>query len=397
MFSKRTSWSFSPNRLARLLQEKKAAAEEVLDLTVSNPTRSGIDYPEGEILTCLRDPRNLTYRPTPYGLETARNAVAQYYAARGRAVSPDELILTASTSEAYGFLFKVLMEPGDQVLIPRPSYPLFDYLAVLEAVEPASYSLAYDGSWSIDWRSLEEALRPRSRAILTVHPANPTGSYLKRDELARLRDLCKEHGLALIVDEVFLDYPLNADPDGSGSVVGEKSVLTFVLSGLSKVAALPQMKLSWIWVGGPDAVRREAHRRLEHVSDVFLSVGAPVENALERFLELSRQIQPLIAARLNSNYAFLREATSATSIDVPRVEGGWYGLLRLPALQSSEDWALELLEADNVYVHPGYLFDFANEAYLVVSLLTETSTFRDAVRRVVDRVRKSVESEGRLN
>lgn len=396
MFSKRTSWRFAPNRLTRLLNTKQKANEEVLDLTESNPTRAGFQYPEDEILAGLQDRRSLVYEPTPQGMKAAREAIARYYAESGKTMELEDLLLTAGTSEAYALLFKLLGDPGDQVLIPRPSYPLLDYLVALESLEAVSYPLTYDGAWSLDTAALEEAVGPRSRAVLVVHPGNPTGSYLKQHELSRLVGLCRRHRLALIVDEVFLDYPLAPDPERAGSIVGEQRVLTFVLSGVSKIAGLPQMKLSWIWVGGPEPERREARVRLEHINDVFLSVGAPAQNAAQQFLAIAKPVQALISSRLSSNYDFLREAATDTAIDVPRVEGGWYSVLRLPSLMSSEQWALELLDCDNVSVHPGYLFDFSLEAYLVVSLLTPPSVFRVAIQRLFDRVASTVAETSRL-
>jgi aspartate/methionine/tyrosine aminotransferase len=389
MFSERTNWSFAANRLACRLEERRLAGEEVLDLTESNPTRTGLDYPEAEILGALRDRNALLYEPTPFGLERARNAVAQYYLDRGKKISPDDILLTAGTSEAYSFLFKVLLDPGDRILIPRPSYPLFDYLAALESLDVVSYPLDFDGTWNLDTKALEGAIVDRTRAILAVHPGNPTGSYLKRDEIEALLDHCRRHQLSLVVDEVFFDYILEEDRERVRSLVGEESALTFVLSGLSKVVGLPQMKLSWIWMGGPDPSRLEARKRLEHVSDVFLSVGSPIQHALDSYLKLAEHIQPLISSRLSYNLAFLRDRISDSSIDVPPVGGGWYAVLRLPAIQSSEEWALKLLSYDNVYVHPGYLFDFPMGACLVVSLLTPPENFQEGIQRVLQRVEES--------
>lgn len=391
MFSTRTSWGFNPNPLARLLEDKRKSTEDILDLTESNPTRAGLEYPEEEILAGLRNRSALLYAPSPHGLDRARESVAQYYSERGRTVLPEELLLTASTSEAYSHLFKLLTDPGDRVLIPRPSYPLLDYLAKLESVESASYSLFYDGIWTLDRASLEEALSPNTRAVLVVHPGNPTGSYLKRAERGHLVETCRRHNLALIVDEVFFDYPRDDNADRADSFAGEQESLTFVLNGLSKIAGLPQMKLSWIWTGGPNDLKKEANLRLEHISDVFLSVGAPVQQALQDLLVLSKQIQNTINTRIASNYSFVQKAVEGSPIDLLNVEGGWYAILRLPAICSSEQWALELFRDHNVYVHPGYLFDFSMEACLVLSLLTESSIFLQGIRRLLAHV------EGRLD
>jgi aspartate/methionine/tyrosine aminotransferase len=391
MFSGRLSWSFSANRLTRLLEEKRLAEAEILDLTESNPTRVGLDYPADDILAGLGDPRSLVYEPAAQGLLSAREAVAQYYARRGHSVAPENLTLTASTSEAYGFLFKVLCNPGDRVLVPRPSYPLFDYLARLESVEVDSYALVYDGSWGIDPETIRRTIGPRTRALLLVHPNNPTGSYLKRAELAALTGICMEHGIAFIVDEVFSDYALGEHPDRVPTFVGEKEVLTFVLSGLSKVAALPQMKLAWIWTGGPQGLVAEAQQRLEQVGDAFLSVGAPVQHAAARFLELGSSLRVAIRERLTENTKLLRNGIPrSTPLEVLPTEGGWYAVLRCPEIQSSEEWALSLLSSDDTHVHPGYLFDFLSEAYLVVSLLTAPETFEKGIRRMLSRVGATV-------
>jgi aspartate/methionine/tyrosine aminotransferase len=387
MFSRRLNWDFSSNRLSRLLEEKRAAGAEVLDLTESNPTRAGLDYPADEVLAALTDARSLTYDPQPLGLRSAREAVAAHYHRRGVEVSPEDLMLTASTSEAYSFLFKMLGDPGDRILIPRPSYPLFDYLASIESLAADSYSLVYDGCWSIDLETIRRGLSPRTRAILLVHPNNPTGSFVKKTERDALIALCQERKLALIVDEVFADYALEDDPTRWSSFVGESAVSTFVLSGLSKVAALPQMKLAWIWSGGPQGPLQEARQRLEQLGDLFLSVGAPVQHAAARFLDLAPAMQGAIRARLAENLTRLRSALPSPSpLELLRTEGGWYAVLRCSQVRSSEEWALAFLDSDDTLVHPGYLFDFPNEAYLVVSLLTPFGTFAQGIERVSLRV-----------
>ena len=391
MFSRRLSWSFSSNRLTRLLEEKKRAGAEILDLTESNPTRAEFDYPSDAILASLSDSRSLGYDPAPLGLLTAREAVAGSYQRRGQVVSPEHLTLTASTSEAYSFLFKVLCDPGDRVLLPRPSYPLFDYLASLESVETDPYHLLYDGSWSIDLETIRSQMGPRTRALLLVHPNNPTGSYVKVAELTELATLCSEHDVALIVDEVFADYALHEAADRAATFVGQNDVLTFVLSGLSKVVALPQMKLAWIWTGGPEDQRRDALARLEQVGDVFLSVGAQVQHAAAQLLDLAPSLQKAIRKRLIDNSELLKEAIpNSAALEALPTEGGWYAVLRCPEVQSSEEWALAFLNADDTHVHPGYLFDFPRDAYLVVSLLTPTKIFERGIRRMLSRVEAAV-------
>ena len=391
MFSRRLNWSFSSNRLSRLLEEKRAAGAEVLDLTESNPTRTGFDHPADEILSGLTDSRSLTYEPHPLGLRSARDAVAGYYRRRGQDVSPEELTLTASTSEAYSFLFKILCDPGDRVLIPRPSYPLFDYLASVESLVTESYSLVYDGSWSIDPETIRQRIGPRTRALLLVHPNNPTGSYVKKTERDALITMCREQGLALIVDEVFADYAIEEDSNRLLSFVGEAAVPTFVLSGLSKVSALPQMKLAWIWTGGPQELREEARQRLEQLGDLFLSVGAPVQHAAARFLELAPAMQRVIRARLTENFQLLRSTLAhPAALETLGTEGGWYAVIRCPQLRSSEEWALAFLDSDDTLIHPGYLFDFPNEAYLVVSLLTTPEILAKGIERLSLRVTATV-------
>jgi alanine-synthesizing transaminase len=387
MLSKRLSWSFAPNRLSRLREEMRRGGAPVADLTESNPTRADLAYPEADILRSLSDRASLLYQPTPAGLLSARQAVAGYYARRKLTLSPDRVLLTASTSEAYSFLFKLLCDPGDAVLVPRPSYPLFDYLAALEGVEALPYPLVYDGAWRIAREGLRRALSPRARALLLVNPNNPTGSFLKRDELESLLELCRERRLALIADEVFADYPREEDPERVPSLVEVGDTLTFVLSGLSKIAGLPQLKLAWIVVGGTDSERGEAYEGLEHIADNFLSVGTPAQHAAGALLDLAPTIQSAIRERLAANHKALAARMGGSSpCELLRVEGGWYAVLRLPSVLSSELWALELLSKDAVFVHPGYLFDFPTEAYLVLSLLTPPATFQEGVDRLLRRV-----------
>ncbi len=396
MFSQRTNWCSGVNPLTERLREKRRSRAEIIDLTESNPTQCGLDLPEEEILSAMQDRRSLCYEPTPHGLPLSREQIARYYQRHGKEVGLRDILLTASTSEAYALVFKLLLDPGDQVLIPRPSYPLFDYLLALDDVEAVSYPLTYDGWWNFDPSAMEEKVSARTRAVLLVHPGNPTGAYLKQNELAEIRSIARRHQLALVVDEVFLDYRLTEDPESAGSLAGEQDVLTFVLSGLSKVAGLPQMKLSWICVGGEESVKRRAMDRLEHMNDLFLSVGTPVQHALGRFLELAEHIRAQILSRIVANYEFLREPNSG-GVSVLRVEGGWYAILRLPAVLSSEQWAMRLLSRQNVFTHPGYLFDFAIEGCLVVSLLTPTETFRTGIRRILKGVEKELEAMNRAD
>jgi alanine-synthesizing transaminase len=384
MFSARTRWDLTPNRLARILKAKRTAGEPVIDMTESNPTRAEIPYPSG-LLDPLAHPAALSYEPTPWGLEAAREAVASDFARRGFPLRPDRILLTASTSEAYILLFKLLCDPGDEVLVPRPGYPLFDYLAGLESVRVVSYPLEYDGAWRLDVAALAAAVTARSRAVVTVNPNNPTGSYLKRDEARALRALCAERGLALVSDEVFSDYAVGDDPRRLGSVAEDGSGLAFALGGLSKSCGLPQLKLAWIATSGPEDLRDQALSRLEVVADALLSVGTPVQIAAPSLLARRAELQAPIRARLRENGALLRARLAPSSpARLLEREGGWYAVLRVPATHPEEEQVARLLERSNVLVHPGYFFDFPNEAHLVLSLLPPPPLFTEGLGRILD-------------
>jgi len=358
-----------------------------MDLTESNPTRAGFSYPEDVILSAFQDPRALVYEPTPAGMRAARQTVADYYSARGLIVDPSRIFLTASTSESYGWLFKLLADAGDEVLVPRPSYPLFEFLAQMELVRVIQYPLVYHDGWSIDLGAVVQAISERTRAIVLVNPNNPTGSFVKRRELEQLIGLCTERGLALISDEVFADYRFGPDPERVPSLTGIDESLTCCLSGLSKVAGLPQMKLGWIVIDGPPAVRSEALERLELIADTYLSVGTPVQHALPSLLEASESIRQQISSRVNENLAILRDRIDNPSgARVLQVEGGWYATVRVPRTKSEEQWCLDLLQQDHVLVQPGFFYDFETEAYLVLSLLTRADTFREGVRHLIARL-----------
>jgi alanine-synthesizing transaminase len=383
MFSSRLNWSAPPNPLATLLRKKRAAGEPVLDLTESNPTQAGFKYPRDLILPALADARSLRYEPEPAGIPAARAAVAAYYSGH---VAQDRIVLTASTSEAYAFVFKLLADAGDEVLVPRPSYPLFEFLAALESVRPVEYPLVYDGGWVIDFEALRRNITARTRAIVLVNPNNPTGSFLKKQELAQLVKLCHEHRLAIVSDEVFSDYSFKANPRRVRSLVGVEEVLTFVLSGLSKVVGLPQLKLGWMVVGGPAAARSQALERLELIADTYLSVATPVQWAAAALLGLREQVQKQILDRVRSNRDFLASQIGTESPwRVLECEGGWYAILEAPRIHGEEDWVLTLLSEDNVLVQPGFFFDFEREAFLVVSLLTPPDAFRAGVRLILGR------------
>ncbi|MBI2821088.1 MAG: pyridoxal phosphate-dependent aminotransferase [Acidobacteria bacterium] len=391
MFSRRTGFEDRPNRLSLLLQQKRAAGASLLDLTVSNPTRAGMRYPKG-MLAPLAGDASLQYRPDPAGLPEARAAVVAYYAERERRASVDSIFLTASTSEGYCWLFKLLADPGERVLVPRPSYPLFDYLAALEAVGVDRYPLRYDGCWHLDLAALERAVIPATRAVVCVSPNNPTGSFLKEAEWERLCGICNRNSLALIIDEVFSDFPLQPPGERDPAnrrvqcAVGRHDCLNFVLNGISKALCLPQIKLGWIVVQGPERVRRQAHQRLELIADTFLSVNTPAQNAVGRWLAASQLLQAQVRKRLGRNLALLRARTDDSPCRVLDVEGGWYAVVQVPQTLSEEEWVLSLLEQDDVLIHPGYFFDFEREAFLVASLLSEPAMFDAAIERLVRRV-----------
>ncbi|TCK75974.1 pyridoxal phosphate-dependent aminotransferase [Acidipila rosea] len=380
-FSSRTAWNTEESDLARALRQRRLAGLPVYDLTASNPTHCGFAYDPQALLAPLATPQALDYEADPRGLPSARQAVCGYYRDHGAALDPQQLFLTTSTSEAYSFLFRLLANPGDQVLIAQPSYPLFDFLAVLDDVTLVPYPLFHDHGWHLDPSSLRERITPRTRAIALVHPNNPTGHFLKPSERAELEAICREHSLALIVDEVFLDYPLEAAPQPSFAT-GPHPVLTFVLSGISKIAALPQMKAAWIAVFGPQS--HEACDRLEVIADTFLSMNAPVQHALPHWLAGRAALQQQIAARTRANLAALDQLLAAQTL-LTRLpsEAGWYATLRIPALGSGEETALAMLQAHGVYVHPGSFFGFRGEGWLVLSLLTPTQEFEQGISAIL--------------
>jgi hypothetical protein len=419
----------TPNRLTDAVRALRSAGRPIIDLTLSNPTRAAFEYPR-DLLAPLADSRALVYRPEPLGLPAARSAVAADYARRGISIAADRVVLTASTSEAYSLLFKLLCDPGDEVLVPRPSYPLFEHLARLDAVAcrsydleylqrlwepasrlrsrvlPASYGVArrsaggakaaagsgppeggpHNGSnWAIDFDSIEQAWSERTRAVLAVSPNNPTGSFITRDELARLAALAAAHGAALIVDEVFADYELTPGAAAAaGRVLDQRAALAFSLGGLSKSIGLPQAKLAWIAVAGPDAMAGSAIEHLEFAADTYLSVSTPVQVAARGLLARGAGIRAQIQERVRGNYRHLLDRSGAVpACGVMQADGGWYAVLRVPSLGSEEELVLTLLERDGVLTHPGYFFDFPSESYLVVSLLVPEAAFVEGVTRVL--------------
>jgi aspartate/methionine/tyrosine aminotransferase len=382
-FSARTAWDLTETDLTRAVKERRAAGLPLIDLTASNPTRCGFNYDEAGILAALGRPESLDYDPNPRGMLVAREAVGRYYAGHGAEVAADRVFLTPSTSEAYSYLFRLLCDPGDEVLIAQPSYPLFDFLAQIESVRLMPYPLFYDHGWQLDVDGLRRRITPRTRAIALVHPNNPTGHFTKAAERRELETICAEHGLALIVDEVFLDYGL-AEAGEPSFACGEHPVLTFVLSGLSKVAALPQMKAAWITAFGPEKILEQALARLEVIADTFLSMNAPVQLALPDWLEGRGGIQKQIRDRLRENLGSLdRELggeLEGTAISRLEVEAGWYATLRVPATEGGEELAVRLIRDYGVEVHPGYFFGFGESGWLILSLLTPVEEFRRGIR-----------------
>ena len=381
MFAARTGWPLAPNRFSLALERHRASGKKLLDLTESNPTRCGFKYDPG-LLSALANGRGLAYDPHPKGLLAAREAVCGYYRQCGAEVDPEHVILTASTSEAYSYLFRLLCDPGDEVLAPAPSYPLFEFLASIQDVKLVSYPLVYDHGWQIDLHGLSEAITTRTRAILVVHPNNPTGSFVKPAEMEILDSLCRERELALVADEVFLDYAHDGVARPSFSI--PRQALTFTLSGISKMCALPQMKLAWIVASGPPELARDALARLDVIADTYLSVSTPLQLALPEFLarrdDIQRQVKEGVAANLAELGRQIAEQESVRRLDV---EGGWYAVLRVPATRPDEDLAIELLEQRSVIVHPGHFYDFPGDGYLVVSLIAPVDLFAVAIRRVL--------------
>jgi alanine-synthesizing transaminase len=411
-FSSRTDWDLSPNELSRRVAEHRREGRPLLDLTESNPTRCELSYPGGKIVEALLQPENLTYEPTPQGLLQAREAVARYYeSTAGQRIDPKQILLTASTSEAYSFLFRLLAEPGDQILVPRPSYPLLDFLARLNDVNLKAYTLEYHRGWHVDLSSVEHGLTARTRALLVVNPNNPTGSGIRAQEQEALTAFCRDHQLALISDEVFLDFEFENSPSSGfpqtelpgtssrpspertrlRSLVGGTEALTFCLSGISKMLGLPQMKLAWVASSGPPAWLTPALERLEVIADTYLSVATPIQHALPTLLQDVRNtMRPQILARVRSNLHALdqRAAQTAGLCERLMAEGGWSAVLAIPRTLTEDAWVLQWLDRDEVLVHPGYFFDFENEGHVVLSLIPPEPVFREGIDRIFSRIAK---------
>ena len=385
-FSTRTAWDSAESSYAAAVREARASGGRVYDLTLSNPTRCGFHYDAEALLEPLRDPSALIYNPDPRGLVSAREAVMRYYLGHGAHVSVDDLILTTSTSESYSFLFRLLCNSGDEVLVAQPSYPLFDFLADLDDVRLRPYPLFYDHGWFIDFSELERAITSRTRAILVVHPNNPTGHWTGEGERERLEAICVQHGIALIVDEVFLDYPLrDLTPPPRSFACGAHPAPTFVLSGLSKIAGLPQMKAAWIAALGPQREQIEALARLEIVADTFLSMNTPVQLAIPSWLAGGEAIQGQILERARGNLATLKriEAESPGRLHLLQVDAGWSAVLGLPGCVGETDCAERLARERGVIVHPGSFFGMAEAGRVVVSLIGPAVEFAVSIQRAI--------------
>src|SRR5579864_8683576 len=410
MFSERTNWALALNSFTRAVEEVRAAGRPVLDLTASNPTRIGLEFDSAAILRTLASPQALDYDAQAKGLLSARAAACAYYLDEHSVdLDPERVVLTTSTSEGYSFVFRLLCNAGDELLVPKPSYPLFEFLADLQDVKLVPYPLIYDHGWQMDFHSMEKAVTARTRGVVVVHPNNPTGSYVHAGELGRLNGFCRAHGLAVIVDEVFLDYavpkeiaaaeavelrstgqPMAAVPTlslsfAAPSFAGNRDVLTFSLSGLSKISALPQMKVAWVVTSGPPQEVTAAMARLEVIADTYLSMNAPVQWAVPAMLEQRESIQRQLLRRVRRNLGELDQQLSAqNACQRLSVEGGWYAVLRVPVTRSDEELAIELVREKSVLVHPGHFYDFEGEGYLVLSLITAESDFATGIAGLLE-------------
>jgi alanine-synthesizing transaminase len=385
MFSDRTSWKLTRNRLTEALEEVRSSGTRVLDLTISNPTRIGLRYEEPLILQALASKQAMDYDPQPKGLRAAREAVATYYWSEHgvHGFDPEQLVLTTSTSEGYSFVFRLLCNPGDELLVPKPSYPLFEFLADLQDVKLVPYPLIYDHGWQMDFPSMRQAVTDRTRGVVVVHPNNPTGSFVHPQERELLNRFCRERGLAVIADEVFLDYA--HDRERRQSFAANTDVLTFTLSGVSKISALPQMKVAWIATSGPAAEVEPALARLEVIADTYLSMNAPIQWATPALLDQRKSIQRQLLDRALGNLAELdRQLATQKTCQRLQVEGGWYAVVRVPVTQTDEELAVDLLRRKSVLVHPGHFYDFSSDGYLVLSLITAQDDFSEGIKRLLE-------------
>ncbi len=384
MFAKRTDWPLAPNQISLKLETLRQSGIKILDLTESNPTQCQFEYPANPILAPLSDPQNLTHQPSSKGTESARRAILEYYREKGIRLNLEQIFLTASTSEAYSFIFRLLVNPDETVLAPKPSYPLFDYLTQLNDIHLEYYSLLYAEKWTIHFDSLEKWMDQKPKAMILVNPNNPTGSFIKESEFKKINEFALTHEFALISDEVFLDYPLDTNSSYCLSAAANKKVLTFTLGGISKTLALPQMKLAWMVVSGPQTLLKDSIERLEIICDTYLSVNSPAQHSLSNWLSLRRGIQKQITDRIQANQDFLKRQIAASLLKLLNAEGGWCAILKLGQRIDEERLVLKLLETKHVLVHPGYFFDLENHSHLVLSLLLPPSIFKEGVHRILD-------------
>jgi alanine-synthesizing transaminase len=382
MYSSRTQWNTAPNHLSELVAAKRQRGQVIIDLTESNPTHCGILYPEKEILAALANESSMLYQPEPRGLLLARKAIAEYYASIGVTVNPEHILLTASTSEAYSFLFKLLCNAGDEVIVPLPSYPLFEYLCQLNDVAFRHYRLAYDGEWHIDFESFESIITSRTRAVILVHPNNPSGSYLKQSEFDQVCAIAADHQCAILTDEVFGSYYFSSDSHRAHILTSKASVLSFSLNGISKLLGLPQFKLSWIVVRSNSQKTEEVLSRLDIIADTFLSVNTPVQVALPKLFEHVQFIGEQIRLRVLFNYNTLQRVFTDSRASVFHTEGGWYAILQLPQIRNDEEWVIELLHQQNILVQPGHYFDMTQKSCIVLSLLPPPELFAASLSRM---------------
>lgn len=386
-FSQRTNWRRYPNPLTDCLENLKGQGHPIIDLTESNPTRCGFVYSQEEVFKPFIQETNLFYQPHPQGSSKAREVISRYYADKNFYACPENIFLTSSTSEAYSYLFRLLADPGDQILFPLPSYPLFQYLADLNDIDIKTYLLRYDhNQWQIDLESLKAAMTAKTKAIVIVNPNNPTGSFIRKNDFVFLNELCSQNHVALICDEVFHDFTLESDGKPL-SMAGNQENLTFVLSGISKILGFPQMKIAWALLSGPQSQVQEARARLEIIADTYLSVATPTQNALANWFMLKNGLQGQIQERIHQNLSVLKsQAAFIQGIDILKAEGGWYAVLKLPFTFNEEEFVRDLLKGDHVWVHPGYFFDFQEQGYLVLSLLPQGNVFQDGLRSILKRV-----------
>ncbi len=380
MFSDRIEYPFKTNELTKLIES--VDKKKLINLSESNPTKAGLIHKK-DILSCFSKKKNLKYEPDPKGIKEAREVIFDYYREKDIILSTDDIVITSGTSEAYSFIFKILCNPFDNILIPQPGYPLFDYLASLEMVKTKPYKLEYTHNigWKIDFDFLISQIDEKTKAIVLINPNNPTGSYISEEEKKEIINIAKKYNLALISDEVFFDY--NIDGKNYNSFAGNKECLTFVLSGISKILALPQMKLSWIVISGKEEIKKEAIERLELVSDTFLSVSIPIQNALKEFFKYGEKLKSKIISRVKENYFILQEYFNNSPVRVLNTSGGWSTILELPRIISEEEWIKRLLLEENCLVYPGYFFDFEREAFCSLSLIVEQNLLIKGIEKIM--------------